>query len=171
MKQKFPASNGETSAWLSKWHSTWPDNRCRRFLLKGKKPIFLIPSLGWPKMKHLVVFFDKIFQIAFCLTRSKKMTREILIFQICFWPLSVEFFWLLASNFGKAVKNVINASKRVFWRDGKFWENYFVKVIFRFWVWSRNFLTLGINFCMILETEVQVTTGLFSRKRMNQWKP
>ena len=63
------------------------------FWLKAKNHFFLIiPSLEWPKKKLLVVFSDNIFQIAFCLTRSKKMTREILIFQICFWPLSVEFF-------------------------------------------------------------------------------
>ena len=77
------------------------------FLLKAKNRFFqIIPSLEWPKMKHLVVFFDKIFQIAFCLTRSKKMTREILIFQICFWPLSVEFFWFLTNNFGKGLSKM-----------------------------------------------------------------
>ena len=40
------------------------------FCLKVKKRIFLlIPSFKWPKMKVLVVFSDKFFQIAFCLTR------------------------------------------------------------------------------------------------------
>ena len=120
-------------------------------------------------MKLLVLFFDTIFEIASFLPRWK--LDQYTLFLICFRTLSVNFFSVSAEHFcERAVKNVIFVSRRFLWRDDKFWEILFFVSEFD----RENFWPLAWKFCMVLKTEVQVTTGFFRGKKfihenLNTW--
>ena len=92
-------------------------------------------------------------------------------FLIWFWTFSVDFFSVSGEHFcERAFKNVIFVSRRFFWRDDKFWEIVFFVSEFD----RENFWLLAWNFCMVLKTEVQVTTGIFRGKEctkdnLNTW--
>ena len=103
-----------------------------------------------------------------CMLFAEMKVGSVNTFFDMFSDFSVDFFSVFGEHFcERAFKIVIFVSRSFFWRDDKFWEIFFFVSEFD----RENFWLLAWKFCMVLKTEVQVNTGVFSRKRMHQGKP